>query len=203
MTALFDEYLNEKALEKKSKRRSASFWKNIVAITTCMYRLDLEKLQSTISVAIAGFSSASRRSARTRAEGFLAQDKAAWWLANRDYKRSTGHDLEADLKSGKFDPRELQNTWVSIRNLGANKWAHRFYDGATTTLASAGTGSGSGDSPSTAGTTSFNMPEGKAKGDLTAAKGPDLSSGLQQDQPLRRRQRGPVTRVGSRRGRAG
>src|ERR1700730_971322 len=137
MTALFDDTSTRKLWRKKSKRRSASFWKNIVAVTTCMYRLDSEKLQSTISVAIAGFSSASRRSARTRAEGFLAQDKAAWWLANRDYKRSTDHDLEADLKSGKFDPRGLQNTWVSIRNLGADKRTHRFYDGHATTLGSA------------------------------------------------------------------
>jgi muramidase (phage lysozyme) len=58
-----------------------------------------------------------------------SQDKAAWWLAQRDYQRNTGHNLQSDLKSGAFNPRGLQNTWVSIKNLGADKWAREYYNG--------------------------------------------------------------------------
>ena len=48
-----------------------------------------------------------------------SQDKAAWWLAQRDYKAKTGGDLLADLKSG--DPSKLagaaqalHSTWTSL-----------------------------------------------------------------------------------------
>jgi muramidase (phage lysozyme) len=48
-----------------------------------------------------------------------SQDKAAWYLAQRDYKRSTGRDLATDMKSD--DPlvlsriaSGLKNTWVSF-----------------------------------------------------------------------------------------
>jgi muramidase (phage lysozyme) len=52
-----------------------------------------------------------------------SQDRAALALAGRDYrKRSGGRDLNHDLENGKFDPRYLQKTWVSIRNHGARVW---------------------------------------------------------------------------------
>lgn len=48
-----------------------------------------------------------------------SQDKAAWWLAQRDYKAKTGRNLEDDLKSG--DPevlakvgKALSSTWTSL-----------------------------------------------------------------------------------------
>jgi muramidase (phage lysozyme) len=47
------------------------------------------------------------------------QDRAAWWLAQRDYKARTDRDLDADLKSG--DPKRLASigavlnaTWISL-----------------------------------------------------------------------------------------
>jgi muramidase (phage lysozyme) len=88
-----------------------------------------------------------------------SQDKAAWWLAQRDYQRHTGRGLDGDLKSGRFDPRGLQNTWVSIKNLGAEKWTREYYKGATTTLASGAGGGGGATSSSDGATTSSTSPE--------------------------------------------
>jgi muramidase (phage lysozyme) len=48
-----------------------------------------------------------------------SQDKAAWWLAQRDYKKKTGRDLQTDLKSGDekifngIGPA-LSGTWTSL-----------------------------------------------------------------------------------------
>ncbi len=48
-----------------------------------------------------------------------SQDRAGWWLAQRDYKTKTGRDLSAELKSN--DPAvksgigsALHGTWTSL-----------------------------------------------------------------------------------------
>jgi muramidase (phage lysozyme) len=45
-----------------------------------------------------------------------SQDKAAWWLAQADYRRRTGRDLRTDLAASRFDRlvSALQPTWASI-----------------------------------------------------------------------------------------
>ncbi|MCX5495366.1 phage tail tape measure protein [Kaistia dalseonensis] len=48
-----------------------------------------------------------------------SQDKAAWYLAQKQYKKMTGRDLETDLKSGDKDVianagRVLSGTWTSL-----------------------------------------------------------------------------------------
>lgn len=81
------------------------------------------------------------------------QDKAAWYLAQDDYKRNTGRDLTADLKSG--DPKVIANvgkalkgTWTSLPGgieQGQNEDAfvssyNGFLKGATTQTAKDDTG---------------------------------------------------------------
>ncbi len=57
-----------------------------------------------------------------------SQDKAAWYLAARDYRLNTGHDLNSDLERGRFNAKGLQNTWVSIKAHGSGTWmTHQFY----------------------------------------------------------------------------
>ncbi len=50
-----------------------------------------------------------------------SQDKAAWWLASRDFKAKTGQDLETAITSAQGDPNKLQQigralsgTWTSL-----------------------------------------------------------------------------------------
>jgi muramidase (phage lysozyme) len=73
-----------------------------------------------------------------------SQDLGNWWLAQQDYKASTHRDLLGDLKSGHFDPRGLQNTWVSIRNLGVENWTRRYYNPNMRRAIAEGTGGGPG-----------------------------------------------------------
>jgi muramidase (phage lysozyme) len=47
------------------------------------------------------------------------QDRAAWWLANRDYRAATNRDLNADLQQSGFTPAiasALAPTWTSLRS---------------------------------------------------------------------------------------
>lgn len=53
-----------------------------------------------------------------------SQDKAAWWLAQRDYRQRTGGDLSADLNDpskAKQISTALQPTWTSA---GSDTWAN-------------------------------------------------------------------------------
>lgn len=45
-----------------------------------------------------------------------SQDKAAWYLAQEEYKRDTGRDLQSDLKAGDLSrvPSSLRNQWTSM-----------------------------------------------------------------------------------------
>lgn len=56
------------------------------------------------------------------------QDKAAWYLASHDYRLRTGRDLNSDLERGRFDPKGLKDTWVSIKAHGTQAWMNnQFY----------------------------------------------------------------------------
>ena len=60
-----------------------------------------------------------------------SQDKAAWWLAQRDYKRRTGRDLSGDLNDPANLPKigqALRGTWTSLpggieQGTNSNKFA--------------------------------------------------------------------------------
>lgn len=60
-----------------------------------------------------------------------SQDKAAWLLAQSDYKRKTGDDLQTDLEAGKLKKvaNALSGTWTSLPS-GAetNKQTGKFFD---------------------------------------------------------------------------
>lgn len=56
-----------------------------------------------------------------------SQDKAAWWLAQNDYKANTGRDLLSDLRSK--DPntvagvrKALSSTWEGLKSLDDNRF---------------------------------------------------------------------------------
>lgn len=56
------------------------------------------------------------------------QDKAAWWLAQTDYKSNTGRDLLSDLKSPDMNVqagvrRALSSTWEGLKSLGDGKFS--------------------------------------------------------------------------------
>lgn len=59
-----------------------------------------------------------------------SQDKAAWWLAQNDYKANTGRDLLTDLKSPDANVqagirRALSSTWEGLKSLGDGQFANK------------------------------------------------------------------------------
>lgn len=60
-----------------------------------------------------------------------SQDKAAWLLAQIDYKRKTGDDLQTDLEAGKIKKvsNALSGTWTSLPSgAESNKQTNKFFD---------------------------------------------------------------------------
>lgn len=65
-----------------------------------------------------------------------SQDKAAWWLAQQDYKSNTGRDLLTDLKSPDANVkagvrRALSSTWEGLKSLGDGNFAAKIKDGGS------------------------------------------------------------------------
>lgn len=63
-----------------------------------------------------------------------SQDKAAWWLAQSDYKAHTGRDLLSDLKSPDANVqanirRTLSSTWEGLKSLGDGQFASKVASG--------------------------------------------------------------------------
>jgi muramidase (phage lysozyme) len=64
------------------------------------------------------------------------QDRAALWLAQRDYARNSGgRSLDDDLRAGAFNPRFIATTWTSLpggregsraTGIAAEQWASRY-----------------------------------------------------------------------------
>lgn len=66
-----------------------------------------------------------------------SQDKAAWWLAQTDYRAKTGRDLLTDLKSPDANVkasvrRALSSTWEGLKFIGDGKFAAKIDAGPTT-----------------------------------------------------------------------
>jgi muramidase (phage lysozyme) len=65
-----------------------------------------------------------------------SQDRAALWLAQRDYARNSGgRSLDDDLRAGAFNPRFIATTWTSLpggregaraTGIKAEQWASRY-----------------------------------------------------------------------------
>jgi muramidase (phage lysozyme) len=65
-----------------------------------------------------------------------SQDKAAWWLAQADYKLRTGRDLLADLRSGSpivqaSVRRVLSSTWEGLKYLDDKRFVDKLAAGPT------------------------------------------------------------------------
>lgn len=65
-----------------------------------------------------------------------SQDKAAWWLAQTDYKARTGRDLLADLRSPDANVKAgvrqaLSSTWEGLKFIGDGKFASKIDAGPT------------------------------------------------------------------------
>ena len=81
-----------------------------------------------------------------------SQDKGNWYLAQRDYKRNTGRDLLAELKSG--DPgriaavgNALRGTWISLNSNFGKKYKRAIDRVTKPDAKSQGWWSGSGNTP--------------------------------------------------------
>lgn len=64
------------------------------------------------------------------------QDRAAWWLAQADYKSHTGRDLLTDLRSPDANVqagirRALSHTWEGLKSLGDGNFAAKVRAGPT------------------------------------------------------------------------
>ncbi|MGQ4813029.1 hypothetical protein GOZ96_04710 [Agrobacterium vitis] len=74
-----------------------------------------------------------RAKAATGVPDFSAgsQDRAAWWLAQADYKANTGRDLTSDIKAGNYSEikKGLGSTWEGLAKLPDNEFAKRMQSG--------------------------------------------------------------------------
>lgn len=61
-----------------------------------------------------------------------SQDKAAWWLAKRDYAANTGRSLEQDISGGNWRAvrQGLSTTWDAFRTMSDAKFASVMSQGA-------------------------------------------------------------------------
>jgi muramidase (phage lysozyme) len=64
-----------------------------------------------------------------------SQDKAAWWLAQRDYRTNTGRDLNADLASGDISKVRsgLSPTWEGLQKINDAQFSERIGKGGSVT----------------------------------------------------------------------
>lgn len=68
---------------------------------------------------------------RLRDFGPVNQDLAAWYLAQKDYRRRTNRDLYTDLQSGQLDSVNvnLSSTWVGLQKTRGSSFASTYAQG--------------------------------------------------------------------------
>lgn len=71
-----------------------------------------------------------------------SQDRAAWWLAQQDYKSNTGRDLVADLAAGDTDSVRagLAGTWEAFAKMSDDQFANLVATGGGARMSNGKTG---------------------------------------------------------------